>query len=104
MTKIEYDWHKQYADAEELVPTDAPQPKGHHVQMSCFVDPSHADDVLWQSKKLQQSTKDLQGVDKGHYPGIEAILFPVRFKGLMRSTNLLLLICIMLDLHDGNVG
>ena len=46
MTKIEYDWHEQYADAEELVPTDAPQPKGHQVQMSCFVDASHADDVL----------------------------------------------------------
>ena len=37
-------------------------------------------------------------------PGIEAILFPVRYKGLRKHTNLLLLICLMLDLHDGNVG
>ena len=31
MTKIEYDWHEQYSVAEESVPTDAPQPKGHQV-------------------------------------------------------------------------
>jgi hypothetical protein len=36
------DWRAFYPDAEEALPTNAPQPRGKAVVMSCFVDADHA--------------------------------------------------------------
>jgi hypothetical protein len=46
ITNVKYDWHEQYADAEEQMPMNPLEPKGKEVQISCFVDASHADDVI----------------------------------------------------------
>jgi hypothetical protein len=46
LSNIKYDWQEQYADAEEQMPSNAPEPRGKEVQISCFVDASHADDVI----------------------------------------------------------
>jgi hypothetical protein len=38
----EFDWTDFYRDAHEEIPTDAPEPRGRPVQISCFVDADHA--------------------------------------------------------------
>ena len=43
---IEADWHDFYRDAKEEIPTNLPVPKGKPVSISCFVDTSHACDVV----------------------------------------------------------
>ena len=35
-----------YVDATEELPTNAPPPRGNHVQVNCFVDSDHAGDKL----------------------------------------------------------
>lgn len=36
------DWHDFYRDAAEIIPDDAPPPRGRMVSMHCFVDADHA--------------------------------------------------------------
>jgi hypothetical protein len=36
------DWAEFYPDAAEAIPSDAPEPRGKSVKMSCFVDADHA--------------------------------------------------------------
>jgi hypothetical protein len=36
------DWTEFYPDAEEVIPQDAPEPRGVSVVTSCFVDSNHA--------------------------------------------------------------
>ena len=43
---IEADWHDFYRDAKEEIPPNLPVPKGKPVTISCFVDASHACDVV----------------------------------------------------------
>ena len=43
---IEADWHDFYRDAKEKIPRNLPVPKGKPVSISCFVDASHACDVV----------------------------------------------------------
>ena len=43
---IEADWHDFYRDAKEEIPMNLPVPKGKPVSISCFVDASHACDVV----------------------------------------------------------
>ena len=43
---IEADWHDFYRDAKEEIPMNLPVPKGKPVFISCFVDASHACDVV----------------------------------------------------------
>jgi len=38
----EHDWQEFYRDAQEAIPTNAPEPRGHAVQMNAFVDANHA--------------------------------------------------------------
>jgi len=38
----EYNWKEFYHDAKESVPPNAPEPRGHLVQMNAFVDANHA--------------------------------------------------------------
>jgi hypothetical protein len=38
----EFDWTEFYHDAKESIPLDAPQPRGHAVQINAFVDADHA--------------------------------------------------------------
>jgi hypothetical protein len=38
----EYDWKEFYHDANEAIPPNAPEPRGHAVQMNAFVDANHA--------------------------------------------------------------
>jgi hypothetical protein len=38
----EYDWTDFYKDAKELIPLNAPEPRGNAVQMNVFVDADHA--------------------------------------------------------------
>ena len=42
----EPDWRDFYGDVKELVPPDAPAPRGKCVQMTCFVDSDHAGDQV----------------------------------------------------------
>ena len=35
-----------YTDAEEAMPTNAPEPRGNPIQVNCFVDSDHAGDRL----------------------------------------------------------
>ena len=42
----ELDWRDFYGDVKELVPPDAPVPRGKHVQMTTFVDSDHAGDQV----------------------------------------------------------
>ena len=42
----ELDWRDFYGDIKELVPPDAPVPRGKQVQMTTFVDSDHAGDQL----------------------------------------------------------
>jgi hypothetical protein len=37
-----FDWADLYCDAHEEIHPDAPDPRGHAVQISCFVDADHA--------------------------------------------------------------
>ena len=37
-----HDWQEFYHDAKELIPPNAPEPRGNPVQMNCFVDSDHA--------------------------------------------------------------
>jgi hypothetical protein len=37
-----FDWTDFYRDAHEEIPSDAPEPRGRPVQISCFVDADHA--------------------------------------------------------------
>jgi hypothetical protein len=37
-----YNWKEFYHDAKESVPPNAPEPRGHPVQMNAFVDANHA--------------------------------------------------------------
>lgn len=39
---LQVDWREFYPDATEAVPTNAPEPKGNAIVMSCFVDADHA--------------------------------------------------------------
>ena len=43
---IEADWHDFYRDAKEEIPPNLPVSKGKPVTISCFVDASHACDVV----------------------------------------------------------
>ena len=43
---IEADWHDFYRDAKEEIPPNLPVPKGKPVTISCFVDASHACDIV----------------------------------------------------------
>jgi hypothetical protein len=88
----EYDWTGFYADAEEPIPPNAPEPRGKAVQTTMFVDADHAGNkvtrrsrtgvlifvmrapVLWYSKA--------QG-------GIETSSFGSEFMGLKTGTELL---------------
>ena len=36
------DWHDFYTDAKEAIPGNAPEARGHEVQINCFVDADHA--------------------------------------------------------------
>jgi hypothetical protein len=38
------DWSDFYRDATEKIPPNAPEPRGHHVNMYCFCDSDHAGD------------------------------------------------------------
>ncbi len=38
----DHDWQEFYKDASEAMPPNAPEPRGHAVQMNAFVDASHA--------------------------------------------------------------
>ena len=40
----EYDWEDFYRDAEEEIPSDAPEARGHPIEVHCFLDASHASD------------------------------------------------------------
>ena len=40
----ECDWEDFYRDAKEEIPSDAPEPRGNHVEVHCFLDASHASD------------------------------------------------------------
>ena len=40
------DWTDFYKDAKELIPPDAPEPRGKPVEMTAFVDSDHAGDKL----------------------------------------------------------
>jgi hypothetical protein len=42
----QYDWSTFYPDANELIPPNAPIPKGKAVQMITFVESDHAGDLL----------------------------------------------------------
>ena len=66
---VKHDWSDFYGKVKELVPPDAPPPRGLPVQMTCFVDSDHAGDevsrrsrtgvlifcnsspIMWHSKK-----------------------------------------------------
>jgi hypothetical protein len=39
---LQVDWREFYPDATEAVPTNAPEPRGNTIVMSCFVDADHA--------------------------------------------------------------
>ena len=43
---IEADWHAFYRGAKEEIPPNLPVPKDKPVTISCFVDTSHACDVV----------------------------------------------------------
>jgi hypothetical protein len=38
---MQCDWHEFYPEAEEAVPTNAPEPRGNPVSIHCFVDADH---------------------------------------------------------------
>jgi hypothetical protein len=38
----EFDWTEFYYEAKEAKPPNAPEPRGHAVQMNAFVDVDHA--------------------------------------------------------------
>jgi len=38
----DHDWQEFYKDASEAMPPNAPEPRGHAVQMNAFVDANHA--------------------------------------------------------------
>ena len=40
------DWSDFYPDAKEEIPPNMPEPRGHSVQINCFVDADHAGDVV----------------------------------------------------------
>ena len=40
------DWKDFYPDAEEILPTDMPTPRGPNLRISCFVDADHAGNVV----------------------------------------------------------
>ena len=68
-SKLDQGWKDFYGDVKELIPPDAPPPRGEAVQMTCYVDSDHAGDqvsrrsrtgvlvycnrapILWHSKK-----------------------------------------------------
>ena len=41
-----YDWKDFYGDVKEVIPDDAPEPRGESVQITCFVDSDHAGDEV----------------------------------------------------------
>lgn len=43
---MEHDWKEYYPDAFEAIPTNAPPPRGHAVQINMFCDASHATDLI----------------------------------------------------------
>ena len=43
---LKVDWASHYPGAAEVLPTDAPEPRGKRIQLNVFVDASHATDLL----------------------------------------------------------
>ena len=43
---LEHDWRDYYPDAQEAIPSNAPQPRGKAVQINMFCDASHATDLV----------------------------------------------------------
>ena len=43
---VKYDWTEFYQDSKELIPTNMPEPRGHEVEINCFVDTDHAGDRI----------------------------------------------------------
>mmetsp|Transcript_10776 Transcript_10776/g.15574 ORF Transcript_10776/g.15574 Transcript_10776/m.15574 type:complete len:227 (+) Transcript_10776:552-1232(+) len=43
---IKQDWTDFYCDAQEPIPSNAPEPRGKPVTLSCFVDANHAGDKV----------------------------------------------------------
>jgi Reverse transcriptase (RNA-dependent DNA polymerase) len=41
-----YDWASFYRDAKEMIPPNAPEPRGNSVQTTCFADSDHAGDLV----------------------------------------------------------
>jgi hypothetical protein len=39
---VKCDWHDFYRGAKEIIPADAPEPRGNYVSTHCFVDADHA--------------------------------------------------------------
>ncbi len=43
---IQADWSEFYPDAKELIPLNAPEPRGNPIMISCFVDADHAGNLV----------------------------------------------------------
>ena len=46
MEWVSEDWAEFYPDAEEVIPPDAPEPRGPGVQLNVFCDAAHATDLV----------------------------------------------------------